>query len=66
MKKLFSDILETLKNGQDIVLVSVINNSGSTPRNIGARMAVRKDGTISGTIGGELSNTGQASCGRGT
>lgn len=52
LKKLFSDIYETIKNGEDIVLVSVIAGSGSAPRGAGARMIVHQDGTSSGTIGG--------------
>lgn len=52
MKKLFSSIYKTIKNGEDIVLVTVIGDSGSTPRGAGARMAVRKNGTSVGTIGG--------------
>jgi xanthine dehydrogenase accessory factor len=33
-------------------LVTVANAEGSTPREAGARMAVARDGTISGSIGG--------------
>jgi xanthine dehydrogenase accessory factor len=52
LKKLFSSIYAAVRSGEDIVLVSVIGESGSTPRGAGARMAVRKDGTSIGTIGG--------------
>jgi xanthine dehydrogenase accessory factor len=52
LKKLFSSIYAAVRSGEDIVLVSVIGESGSTPRGAGARMAVRKDGTSVGTIGG--------------
>jgi xanthine dehydrogenase accessory factor len=52
MKNLFPNIYETVKNGEDIVLVSVIADSGSTPRGAGAKMVVHKDGTSIGTIGG--------------
>lgn len=41
-----------LCNGQDIVLCSIIKSSGSTPRGIGAVMAVFPDGSICGTVGG--------------
>ena len=37
---------------EPVVLVSVIASSGSTPRGAGALMAVFRDGTSSGTIGG--------------
>lgn len=52
MKKLFSSIYDTVRSGEDVVMVSVIGESGSTPRGAGARMAVWKDGTSAGTIGG--------------
>jgi xanthine dehydrogenase accessory factor len=52
MKKLFSSIYEAVSNGEDIVMVSVIGEFGSTPRGSGARMAVGKEGRLEGTIGG--------------
>jgi xanthine dehydrogenase accessory factor len=52
MKKLFSNIYAKVKKGEDIVLVSIIADSGSTPRGAGAKMAIYKDGTSVGTIGG--------------
>jgi xanthine dehydrogenase accessory factor len=52
LKKLFSSIYAAVRSGEDIVLVSVIGESGSTPRGAGARMVVMKDGTSIGTIGG--------------
>jgi xanthine dehydrogenase accessory factor len=44
-------ILGMLENGP-VVLVTVERAEGSTPREKGARMAVRADGAFSGTIGG--------------
>jgi len=41
-----------LEIGQPVVLATVIRHSGSTPRGAGAKMIVRKDGGIIGTIGG--------------
>jgi xanthine dehydrogenase accessory factor len=52
MKKLFERIYESVKNGEDVVMVSVIGESGSTPRGAGARMAVGRNGRLEGTIGG--------------
>ena len=52
MKKFFKTMKETLQQKKDLVMVSVIANSGSTPRGAGARMLVSKQGLISGTIGG--------------
>ena len=52
MKELFEQLIKLINNGQDGVLVTVIDSSGSTPREKGARMLVTKDGRIAGTIGG--------------
>ena len=52
MKQLFEEMKQLLEQGDDLVLVTVIAGSGSTPRGAGARMIVRKDGTTMGTIGG--------------
>jgi len=45
---------EQLEAGQPLVLVSVMNLEGSTPRRIGTKMAVAADGKCYGTIGGSL------------
>jgi xanthine dehydrogenase accessory factor len=55
--------LELLAAGENPVLATVIEASGSTPRHRGARMLVRADGGIVGTIGGgriELDATREA------
>lgn len=52
MKQFFLSMHNALKSGQDIVFCSIIQSSGSTPRGVGAAMAVFPDGSISGTIGG--------------
>ena len=52
MKQLFLSMHNALSSGQDIVFCSIIKSSGSTPRGIGAAMAVFPDGSISGTVGG--------------
>jgi len=52
MKQLFLSMYNSLISGQDIVLCSIIQSSGSTPRGIGAAMAVFPDGSIAGTVGG--------------
>jgi xanthine dehydrogenase accessory factor len=45
---------EQLNTGSPIILVSVINVQGSTPRHEGTKMAVGVDGKTYGTIGGSL------------
>lgn len=52
MRKVFQLLEETLKHGQDAVLVTIVASSGSTPRGAGARMLVTNAGRIGGTIGG--------------
>jgi xanthine dehydrogenase accessory factor len=52
VEKIISKVYDSIKNGKAVVLVSVIGNSGSTPRGTGAKMAVFRDGSIVGTIGG--------------
>lgn len=52
MKKLFQTIRDCMKAGEDVVLVTIIAGSGSTPREAGARMVITKNGLVSGTIGG--------------
>lgn len=45
--------LQELRNlGQQVIMVTVIKSTGSTPREAGARMLVLPDGTFFGTIGG--------------
>lgn len=52
MRNMFKLMSEKLSSGQDVVMVSVIASSGSTPRGAGARMLVTEEGRICGTIGG--------------
>lgn len=52
MKKLMFCVSEWLSQGEDVVLVTIIADSGSTPRGAGARMAIINDGRFCGTIGG--------------
>jgi len=52
MKKLLSSVLQWLNKGENVVLATIIADSGSTPRGAGARMAIISDGSFTGTIGG--------------
>ncbi len=54
MKDLVRNIVELLSQGESLVLATVFTRSGSAPRTAGARMLIRSDGTIRGTIGGGL------------
>ena len=52
MRNMFRTIREKLPSGEDLVLVTIIASSGSTPRGAGARMLVGAEGRLCGTIGG--------------
>lgn len=52
MREVFESILEAMRGGRRVALATIVRSSGSTPRTLGAKMAVRSDGTSAGTIGG--------------
>ena len=49
---IYSQIAAALEVGEPVVLATVARTRGSTPRSVGAKMVIRKDGTFTGTIGG--------------
>lgn len=49
---IYQEIVKLKAGGEEAALVTVISASGSTPREEGAKMLVRADGSILGTIGG--------------
>ena len=53
-RELLALINSEIEDGESGVLCTVTEESGSTPRSKGASMWVRRDGSISGTIGGGL------------
>lgn len=50
--ELYEEIKEAQRSGERRVLATVATVRGSTPRNPGAQMLLRPDGTFVGTIGG--------------
>jgi xanthine dehydrogenase accessory factor len=52
MKEIIEAVVQALKTGQSVALVTVIRSMGSTPRHAAAKMVVRADGSFVGTIGG--------------
>lgn len=52
MKTVYETALEMLRHGEKGVLAVILTNEGSTPRDEGAKMLIRENGTIFGTIGG--------------
>ena len=51
-QELFQELQEVLEAGETAALATIIRRRGSVPREVGAKMLVRRDGRISGTIGG--------------
>jgi len=51
---IFQHIAGLLAGGENLVLATIVSRSGSAPRAVGSRMAVRPDGAIVGTIGGGI------------
>ena len=52
MQSIFAKLLYEMEKRHDTVLVTIIRESGSTPRGEGAQMLVGAQGPLSGTIGG--------------
>ncbi|MDP7470151.1 MAG: XdhC family protein, partial [Dehalococcoidia bacterium] len=49
---LYQEALRLVKAGHPPVMATVVKVSGSTPQKPGARLLVRRDGTLAGTLGG--------------
>ena len=54
MKDLFLICSKLLEDGEDVVMITIINQEGSAPRTAGSKMLVRRNGVIVGTIGGGI------------
>jgi len=54
MSEILKEAFGRIDKGETIALVTVIETKGSTPRELGAKMVVGKDGLIAGTIGGGI------------
>jgi xanthine dehydrogenase accessory factor len=52
MKKLYEAMVELLHQNESFAVATMFDKSGSAPRSEGAKMVVRADGSIIGTIGG--------------
>jgi xanthine dehydrogenase accessory factor len=52
MNTALEEINELLQKGRDLVVATIIDHRGSTPRTSGSKMIVLADGSIYGTIGG--------------
>ena len=52
MFEIYQELMRLLSEGRSAVLATIISSEGSTPREAGAKMLIREDGTFIGTIGG--------------
>ena len=52
MSEILKKALERVDKGEAIALVAIVETESSTPREVGAKMIVGKDGLAAGTIGG--------------
>jgi xanthine dehydrogenase accessory factor len=54
MLKQLQGICHRLEDGEDLVQTTIIKHAGSTPRSVGSKMFVRRDGSVIGSVGGGL------------
>lgn len=54
MSEILKEALGRINKSETIALVTIVETKGSTPREVGAKMVVGKDGLIAGTIGGGI------------
>jgi len=54
MLEILKEALGRIDRGETLAWVTVVQTKGSTPREIGAKMLVNKNGLIAGTIGGGI------------
>lgn len=49
---MYRAIQSALERGEDTVVATIVHTRGSTPREVGARMLISRDGRVEGTVGG--------------
>lgn len=52
MQHILGSLITTLEKGESAILGAIVRSSGSAPRTSGARMLIREDASIVGTLGG--------------
>jgi xanthine dehydrogenase accessory factor len=52
MEKIFEAIIQSIGKHEDVVLATMIESIGATPRSSGTKMLIHRDHSIVGTIGG--------------
>lgn len=51
-QEIFQKLSELKNQAIDVALATIVETTGSTPREVGAKMIICADGTLYGTIGG--------------
>jgi xanthine dehydrogenase accessory factor len=51
-REIFQKLNDLRHQGVDSALATIVETTGSTPREVGAKMIICADGTIFGTVGG--------------
>ncbi len=54
MSEILKEAFERMDKGETIALLTVVEAKGSTPREVGTKMLVNKNGLVTGTIGGGM------------
>jgi xanthine dehydrogenase accessory factor len=52
MNTVYEAIAEAVRRREAVALATIVQASGSTPRQVGTKMLIRPDGTSMGTVGG--------------
>lgn len=52
VKDIFEQVANLISQGETVALATVVRTRGSTPREVGAKMVVRRGGEMLGTVGG--------------
>ena len=52
MDDMYAEMRQLMSKGETVAVATIVRTKGSTPREVGARMIVRQDGSIVGTVGG--------------
>lgn len=52
MNELYEDLAHLLDSQEEAVVATIVRTRGSTPREVGARMVIRRNGKTTGTVGG--------------
>jgi len=61
MLDIYQELVNITLKGELAVMATVVSSQGSAPRKAGAKMLIKKDGTLIGTVGGGAVETGHIS-----